>query len=214
MKHPDNVYIKLRKHDYHLSDLIGVYNNAVEKSLCEDIIKYFEESKTIRVDDERKSSREMQLMGDPRAQAKIYREMLWKQISPYGTKYEKWLHHLCHQDFKPTDLPLTIKYRNCIRSLQIQKYTPEDKGYPAVHTESGPEFINRFLAVILYLNTVEDGGETVFPLAGHAVAPEVGRLAIWPSSIPFYHCGMKSHSDKYIVTTWFEFAPSVDLPYA
>jgi hypothetical protein len=194
-----------RDYDYHLSTLIGVYDNVVDKNLCKEVIDYFEDSRTFRTNDHRKSCTEMQLIGDYRSKAERYRELLWEKIAPYGTKYELMLHYSCHPDFKPADIPLATKYRNCIRSLQIQKYTPEDKGYPAVHTETGPEFKNRFLAVIVYLNTVEEGGETVFPLAGSCITPEVGRLVIFPTAIPFYHCGMKSSTDKYILTTWFEF---------
>ena len=203
-----------RDYDYRLSDLIGVYDNVIETLFCDEIIEYFEESRTFRTDDSRKSCTEMQLMGDPRSRAIGYKELLWQKISPYGTKYETMLHNACRSDFKPTDIPLAAKYRNCIRSLQIQKYTPEDKGYPAVHTESGPQFKDRFLAVIVYLNTVDAGGETVFPLAGSCITPEVGRLVIWPTAIPFYHCGMKSLSDKYILTTWFEFASPEGIRYA
>ena len=88
---------------------------------------------------------------------------------------------------------------------RTKKYTPEDRGYSAVHIESGPEHIKKYLAVILYLNTINDDGETVFPMCGKAIEPEAGMVAIFPTGIPFYHCGNPSKIDKYIITSWFEF---------
>ena len=96
-------------------------------------------------------------------------------------------------------------FPTCFRSLQIQKYTPQDKGYPAVHIESGPDHIKKYLAVIVSLNDVKEGGETVFPMCGTAIQPEVGKVTIWPTGLPFYHFGNKSGTDKYILTSWFEF---------
>ena len=146
----------------------------------------------------------MQLIGDPRPDAVDYKNELFEKIYPLGIKFEEHLHSLCHNDFKPFDKPLTSINNTGFRSLQIQKYTPEDKGYSAVHVESGGEHYKKYLAVILYLNDVEDG-ETVFPMAGTAITPEVGTVAIWPAGLPFYHCGLKSKTTKYIITTWFEF---------
>ena len=57
----------------------------------------------------------------------------------------------------------------------------------------------------IYLNDIKEGGETVFPMGGTAIQPETGKVAIWPTGLPFYHCGNKSGSDKYILTSWFEF---------
>ena len=39
----------------------------------------------------------------------------------------------------------------------------------------------RILTVFLYLNDVEDGGETDFPLLGLSVTPKRGRVVLWPS---------------------------------
>ena len=63
----------------------------------------------------------------------------------------------------------------------------------------------RFLAFFIYVNDVEEGGETVFPMGGTAITPETGKVVVWPAGLPFYHCGNKSESDKYILTSWFEF---------
>jgi len=190
--------------DSHLSECIKTYDKVFTSDWCEDLISYFENSLQIRTDDHRKQASELQLIGDPRPDAIEYKNELFERLYPIGTQYEQYLHSLCHPDYKPFDKPLTDIYATGFRSLQIQKYSPEDKGYPAVHIESGKEHYKKYLALIVYLNEV-DGGETIFPMAGTSIDPQVGSVAIWPSGIPFYHCGLKSKTTKYILTSWFEF---------
>jgi len=187
-----------------LSDCIVQYENIFSSDWCEDLISYFETSLHQRTDDHRKQANELQLIGDPRPDAIDYKNHLFEKLYPLGSKYECYLHSLCHKDYKPSDKPLTDLYNTGFRSLQIQRYTPEDKGYPAVHVESGEEHHKKYLAVIVYLNDVE-GGETVFPMAGTAIEPFAGDVVIWPAGLPFYHCGLKSKNTKYIITSWFEF---------
>ncbi len=195
-----------RHNNEYLSSCIGVYDNVFSKVFCDEIIEWFEESITFRIDDHRKQSEELQIIGDPRPEAKQYRNLLFEHIHPLGERYEKDMYKLCHEDYIPTDIPMTKAFNTGFRSLQIQKYTPEDKGYPAVHIEAGPDHIKRYLAAILYLNDVFDnGGETVFPMGGRVVEPECGTVVVFPSGIPFYHCGNPTKIDKYILTTWFEF---------
>ena len=187
----------------HVKDCILVEDDVIDKYLCYELIKYFEESITFRTDDHRKQADEMQLVDDPRIKSIEFKNKLLDIIHPLGTKCESNLHKLCGKD-KPQDVPMTTMYNTVFRSLQIQRYTPEDKGYSAVHVESGPDHHKKYLAVIVYLNDCDDG-ETVFPLAGTKIQPEMGKIAIWPAGLPFYHYGRKSTTTKYIVTTWFEF---------
>jgi len=186
-----------------LSDCI-VTKRVFASDWCEDLIDYFENSLHYRTDDHRKQTDQLQLIGDSRPDAIDYKNYLFEKLYPLGIEYEEYLHSLCHNDYKPYDRPLTEIYKTGFRSLQIQKYSPDDKGYPAVHVESGKEHHQKYLAVIVYLNDVEEG-QTVFPMCGTAITPEVGLVAIWPSGLPFYHCGLPSKTTKYILTTWFEF---------
>ena len=200
--------ILYQNYNSHLSDCIGIYDDVISKEKCNEIIEFTDSSLQIRVDDHRKQSREVQLIGDPRPEARLLSTELLETIYPYGDKFERSLWDKCHEDYKPEDYTLTESYKTNFSSLQIQKYTPEDKGYPAVHVEQGGDksLIRRYLAVILYLNDIEEGGETIFPMCGTSVEPVAGRLAIWPSGIPFYHCGLPTvKQDKYIITSWFEF---------
>ena len=193
-----------KNNDTPLSRCIKVYDGVFASDWCDDLVAYFKNSLYQRTDDHRKQADELQLIGDPRPDARDYKNELFERLYPLGTKFEEHLHLQCHEDYKPYDRPLTNIYSTGFRSLQIQRYKPEDKGYPAVHIESGPEHYKKYLAVIVYLNDVEEG-ETIFPMAGTSISPKVGSVAIWPAGLPFYHCGLQSKSTKYILTTWFEF---------
>jgi len=194
-----------RNYDTSLSRCIKVYPSIFCSTWCEDLVSYFESSIRIRTDDHRKQASEMQLIGDPRPDAIDYKNEIFKKLYPLGSEYEKYLHSQCHPDYKPYDRPLTDMYSTGFRSLQIQRYKPEDSGYPAVHVESGKEHYKKYLATIIYLNTVKEGGETIFPMAGTSISPTIGTVAIWPAGLPFYHCGLQSKTTKYILTSWFEF---------
>jgi hypothetical protein len=60
--------------------------------------------------------------------------------------------------------------------------------------------------VILYLNDVEEGGETEFLHQGKRIKPTKGTLILAPASYTHAHRGNPPLSnDKIIITSWVEF---------
>ena len=58
----------------------------------------------------------------------------------------------------------------------------------------------------MYLNDVEEGGETEFLYQSRRVKPKRGRLAIWPAQFTHMHRGNPPLSgDKYVITGWVEY---------
>ncbi len=88
---------------------------------------------------------------------------------------------------------------------QIQKYKKNYGHYKAKHNDfSILKNTNyyRILTYILYLNTVEEGGETVF-YENYKIKPTAGTLVIFPALWTYPHCGnMPISDDKYIITGW------------
>jgi hypothetical protein len=68
------------------------------------------------------------------------------------------------------------------------------------HHDSSP----RVAAALLYLNDVEEGGETHFVNFGIEVKPKAGTLVLFPGNYPYLH-GAKTpiSGDKFVVVTWF-----------
>jgi len=101
-----------------------------------------------------------------------------------------------------------------IESINVQYYPPGG-GYYAWHTERldpfHPIFSRRHLVFMLYLNDVENDGETEFLYQRVKVKPEKGLLLIWGADWAFTHRGITTQEEKYIVTGWLSNTTDDDL---
>ena len=61
---------------------------------------------------------------------------------------------------------------------------------------------------MMYLNDVDDGGETEFLYQKKRIRPKQGRVLIFPAGFTHTHRGNPPLSgDKYILTSWLEEYP-------
>ena len=92
-----------------------------------------------------------------------------------------------------------------IRLTKLQK-TEVGGGYHIWHTEADmPQNMRRIITFILYLNDVEEGGETEFLYYPKRVKAQQGRLIVWPAAFTHTHRGNPPISnEKYILTGWVE----------
>ena len=74
--------------------------------------------------------------------------------------------------------------------MRLQKTSPGG-GYHVWHVEASAtwEMLKRVLVFSIYLNDIEEGGETEFLYQSIRVKPIKGRIVIWPASFPFVHRG-------------------------
>ena len=77
-------------------------------------------------------------------------------------------------------------------------------GFHNWHYENtGLQVSARKLVIQLYLNTIEEGGETEFLYINKRIKAEQGRLIIFPAAFTHTHRGNPPiGQDKYIVSTW------------
>ena len=92
---------------------------------------------------------------------------------------------------------------------QIQKYD-KNIGFYTSHIDGSP-WTNvaalRSLGAIIYLNTVDVGGETNFPLHNIKVGAVAGRVSLFPAYWTHPHGGlMPMSSDKWIISSFIEAA--------
>ena len=81
-------------------------------------------------------------------------------------------------------------------------YKNQGKFLEHVDQCAGPN-ATRVFGIILYLNTVDEGGETDFKDYKLKVKPEAGKLIIFPCNYLFRHEGTVPLSeDKYIITSF------------
>lgn len=61
----------------------------------------------------------------------------------------------------------------------------------------------RYASVVLHLNTVDEGGELVFPAQNKQVKTEEGKIVIFPPYGMFSHYTTPSKESREVVVTWF-----------
>lgn len=94
----------------------------------------------------------------------------------------------------------------CFRDYSIRVYNEND-GYFNCHIDQGPGgTVSRLFAILMYLNTVDEGGETEFPTYDIKVKPKKGRVLIFPCNYIFPHQGNTPLSeDKYLATAFINY---------
>jgi predicted 2-oxoglutarate/Fe(II)-dependent dioxygenase YbiX len=112
--------------------------------------------------------------------------LLAKKIFDIADHYGKEVHAAC-SDMEP---------------LQLLHYVKSDQYYKP-HSDDGAERPRVFSAV-LYLNDVEEGGETRFTKFDVSVKPKAGRLVMFPANYAYEHEALPPISnEKFAVVTWF-----------
>jgi len=100
----------------------------------------------------------------------------------------------------------SILQKTALRSIQQRlQYTPVGGGYHIWHYENPTlSTSERVLTWTIYLNNVEEGGETEFLYESKRIKANKGTVCIFPASFEYTHRGNPPISnDKYILTGWY-----------
>jgi hypothetical protein len=104
-----------------------------------------------------------------------------------------------------------------IAPINAQKYQKGIGNYGYWHSEIFPEVgqnnaLHRVLLFLIYLNDVEEGGETDFYYQNKSIKPTAGTIVIAPCGFTHTHRGnVPVTSDKYILTSWVQFNPASQI---
>jgi hypothetical protein len=192
------------KHD----NFIGIYENAYSPEYCQSVVNYFEQmaaagfavdrhvdEKRLRVDkdDSMIFCQEPSILplGVSSALFKEFNDVFWNE---------------CYQDYADKFSILRNAESHNSYYMKIQK-TQIGGGYHIWHFESDDrKASNRILAWMLYLNDVEEGGETEFLYLHKRIKTKAGTLLLWPAGFTHTHRGNPPLSNsKYVITGWVEF---------
>lgn len=185
-------------------DHIGVFPNALSDELCEKLITLFEKAHSSGFTVSRQNhdkSKKMEKDDDA-----LF--ILESDLSSYRISTEvlaciwKNAYHFYAEKY---DVLKTLEMHT-IYDLKIQK-TGVGGGYHIWHCEHGGRSVsNRMMAFTIYLNTVDEGGETEFLYQSKRIKSEKGTIVLFPASYTHTHRGNPPLSNpKYIVTGWIEF---------
>jgi hypothetical protein len=190
---------------------IGVFEKVVPHEICEGLISLYEARASLG----KKVSRNFHLLHDekqfyarePEGDQSGWSDCLLNHDDTF--LYAKIADIFWEQCYKPytEEYPLLNEIsRHNMGYLSIQKTKPA-RGYHSFHCEQGSAAYGKRLGFfILYLNTVEDGGETEFLYQSKRVKPVEGTIVIAPASYMYAHRGNPPLTEtKYIVTSWIEF---------
>ena len=183
-------------------NFIGIWN-LENNELCKNIVNFFETNIDLQKDGTTGDGKKTEL-----------KKTTDINIHPNNLKEEKFVHikdyikalHNCYLDYQDQWPFLKDKINTVdIPTFNIQRYNPGDH-FSHIHTErSSLNSLHRVFAWMIYLNNVEDGGNTTFPYFDLTIKPEKGKLLIWPAEWTHTHCGEKVNSDvKYIMTGWID----------
>jgi len=117
---------------------------------------------------------------------------------------------------KPNILNL-IKYLFRLAPINAQKYNKNEGNYRYWHSEIFPQTgsndaLHRVLLFLIYLNDVEEGGETDFYYQEKSIKPKAGSMIIAPCGFTHTHRGnIPASSDKYVLTSWVMFNPAQQI---
>lgn len=205
-----------------LKDTIGYFENAFTSEECDAILERFERAKTLKlvyqgqsgsgVNHDIKSSTDFDLLSSPIEDDILFSYGIFEKFN--DIIINQYLNEFPHQDEYSASEDLFIA--NTFYELaQVQEYPKTTGHYNAWHAETGTfEMSRRLFSFLLYLNDVEEGGETDFIYADngngefYTVKPKKGTLLIHPASFPYVHRGRTPISDnKAILTTWLSYEP-------
>ena len=117
-------------------------------------------------------------------------DFMTKVMTDGGKEYSKTLPTPQGQPMSFSDYSVRIYYKN------------QGKFLEHVDQCAGPN-ATRVFGIILYLNTVDEGGETDFKDYKLKVKAEAGKLIIFPCNYLFRHEGtIPLSEDKYIITSF------------
>ena len=180
-----------------LIDFIKVYDNALTEEECHKLIEIFETGRD-KTKLNNKYQKFTQYWISESGNLQFF-ENIKNKMTKCHLNYESYLSaRLDHGAIFPSNY--------VFESLKIKKYEPELKEEFRKHIDASTKGnLARFLSTLIYLNDVEEGGQTVFNDV--IINPRQGRMVLFPPLWMFPHSGRIPISNiKYILTTYLRYS--------
>lgn len=192
-----------KKRNIEIKNHIGIYDGYIPDLECDKAIRYFEKQNALNKAYDRLQSENSPITfkNDKAITLNDHVDTWFEELKPLLVNFDTALRH--YQDATGVLTAYDIeefKYTD----LKIQKTLPT-QGYHVWHLEHSAKMDSsqRALVFTIYLNDVEEGGETEFLHQSIRVKPVKGRCVIWPAAFPYVHRGNPPlQGEKYIMTSW------------
>lgn len=192
--------------DITIEDFVLVADNFLTEEYCDNVIKIFDTCKESGITEHRSDSEGAHPLNKDDHQlfseSYLHTTSFGQVHKPFFTAF--WGEAYAHYGRKYAVLQNAD--RQSCTTLKIQK-TPIGGGYHEWHFESSSvQEAKRVATFILYLNDVEEGGETELLYFPKRIKPKKNRLVLFPASYTHSHRGNPPISnEKYILTGWVEY---------
>jgi hypothetical protein len=188
-----------------IENFIGIYDNYILPEECDKAIELFENQNKFNNTINRISSENSSIAHKQDKQFFANHnniDVWWEELKTMIINYDMAFKHYDQQ----TGASEVHGQKDFFyTTLKIQKTLPTE-GYHIWHVEHGLNDPYRAFVFSIYLNDVEEGGETEFLHFSKRVKPKKGRIVIWPAGFPYVHRGNPPLSgEKYILTSWMNF---------
>jgi len=188
-----------------IDKFVGIFENAFSKEYCEDLIKAYDtaiEAGFGRTRQDEGSHSKLQKADTQLFNTADNIQIPLQNIQEFSAVF--W--DKCYPMYAKEFPQLESSGNHSNYSFKMQR-TDLREGYHIWHYESCTRALsNRLLTWMVYLNNVEEGGETEFLYQSMRVKPKQGTLLIWPAAFTHTHRGNPPLSNvKYVVTGWTEF---------
>lgn len=177
-----------------LEDWIAIYDNAIPSEFCEQYITLFE-------DDNIQKGGHNEYWRRCKELSVIDSTHLWEPLKVFiRQNYDR---------YKREHPGGILNAANTLEAPNMFRYDVDSEKPNIFNNHADAWNIptsTRQLSVIIYLNDVEEGGETRFVDLNINVKPKKGRILFFPSFFNYVHRGEAPVSNsKYIIVSWIHF---------
>ena len=195
-----------------IDNFIGVFDNALSKEHCEELIKVYEGSVELNYAISRKDMGKEKIYQDNNlvfvgSKTYVKDDIFFDAVQPPVQQFVNLAWTSYEEYAKKYGVLTSLASHRFYDSVKIQKTKPSE-GYHVWHCEQdNRKNGSRLLLVMVYLNDVEEGGETEFLYQSRRVKPKQGTMVICPSSFTHTHRGNPPLTgDKYMINGWIEYS--------
>ena len=192
-----------------MDNLIKVYDDVIDKDSCNLLIGKFEtheeQHETVYEEDGDEKIAFKQLQMVKFEEWKSIQEGMLEVFQDYIMRYK------IDCNIKDKQWPTEYGYE----AIRMKRYLNNDTDRFDPHVDVlDHNTSRRFLAFFIYVNDVDEGGETKFlnlykpgTYIPVTVTPKRGRLLMFPPMWPWYHAGLKPESgNKYLIHSYCHYA--------
>jgi hypothetical protein len=189
-------------------NFIATYDGYFSDDFCDSLVSYFEwcknNNRSFNRQEMERIKKDTSCVLNPSNFQEI--EFSGANVNTFIGEFNDVFWNKCYSNYLETYSTLAEYDQHTIYSYKIQRTDPAG-GYHIWHAEDGSKAFSRRVGVyILYLNDVEEGGETEFLYLSKRVKAKKGRLVVFPPNYPWAHRGNPPLSNsKYILTGWTEY---------